>query len=42
MYFKVLDHGSPLAMRAASFAVSFLLFLAVAAPVLAVGARMVS
>lgn len=42
MYLKILDHGSPLAVRAASFAVSALLVLIVAAPILAVGSRIVA
>ena len=42
MYLKILDHGSPLAVRAASFAVSALLFLIVAVPALAVGARIIA
>jgi len=34
MYFRILDHGSPLAAKLASIAVSAALVLAVAAPVL--------
>jgi len=42
LYLDVLENGSPLAIKAASFAVSALLVLLVAVPVLAVGARIVS
>lgn len=41
-YLSVLDHGSPLAVKLASIAVSAVLVLIVAAPVLAVGAAIVS
>lgn len=42
LFFSVLEHGSPLAVKAASFAVSALLVLLVAVPVVAVGARIVA
>jgi hypothetical protein len=38
----VLDHGSPLAVKAASIAVSAVLFLIVALPALSVAARIVA
>ncbi|MFT3729191.1 MAG: hypothetical protein QM759_15315 [Terricaulis sp.] len=41
-YLDVLENGSPLAVKAASFAVSALLVLLVAAPVVAVGVRIVA
>jgi hypothetical protein len=42
MYLSFLDHGSPLAVKIASIAVSAVLVLIVAAPILAVGARIVA
>ena len=39
LYIDALEHGAPLAVKAASVAVSALLVLIVALPVLAVGAR---
>ncbi len=42
MYFRILDHGSPLAAKLASIAVSAVLVLTVVAPVLAVASRIVS
>jgi hypothetical protein len=42
MYLRILDHGSPLAVKLASIAVSAVLVLIVAAPILAVGARIVA
>jgi hypothetical protein len=39
LYIDALEHGTPLAVKAASVAVSALLLLIVALPVLAVGAR---
>jgi len=39
LYIDILEHGTPLAVKAASVAVSALLVLLVALPVLAVGAR---
>jgi hypothetical protein len=42
MYLRILDHGSPLAVKLASIAVSAVLVLIVAAPLLAVGARIVA
>lgn len=42
MYFEFLDHGSPLSVKLASIAVSAILLLVVAAPVLAVAARIVA
>lgn len=42
MYLKILEEGSPLAIRAASFAVSALLVLFVAVPVAAVAVRIVA
>jgi hypothetical protein len=42
LYIDALEHGSPLALKAASFAASALLVLLVAIPVLAVGARIVA
>ncbi len=42
MYLALLDHGAPLAVKAASIAVSAVLFLIVALPVLAVGAAVVA
>jgi hypothetical protein len=41
-YLDVLEHGSPLAVKVVSVAVSALLVLLVAAPVLAVGARILA
>jgi len=41
-YLEVLDHGTPLAVKAASIAVATVLFLIVALPVLAVGAAVVA
>jgi hypothetical protein len=42
MYFSFLDHGTPLAVKLANIAVAAVLVLAVAAPILAVGARIVA
>jgi hypothetical protein len=42
LYFDVLENGTPLARKAAHFAVAAVLFLIVALPVLAVGARIVA
>jgi hypothetical protein len=42
MYLDFLEHGSPLAVKLASIAVSAVLVLIVAAPILAVGARIVA
>ena len=42
LYLDALEHGSPLVIKAASFAVSALLVLLVAIPVLAVGARIIA
>ena len=42
IYIDALEHGAPLAIKAASIAVATLLVLLVAAPVLAVGAAVVS
>jgi len=42
MYLKFLEEGSHTAVRAANFAVAALLVLVVAAPILAVGARIVA
>lgn len=42
LYIDALEHGSPIAVKAASVAVSAILFLIVALPLLAVGARIVS
>jgi hypothetical protein len=42
MYLSILEHGSPLAVRASSIAVAAVLFLVVALPVLAVGVRIVA
>ncbi|MGE0597390.1 MAG: hypothetical protein AB7P07_13585 [Hyphomonadaceae bacterium] len=42
MYLHILEHGTPLAVKAASVAVSTLLVLIIALPVLAVGARIVA
>lgn len=42
LYIDALEHGAPLAIKAASIAVATLLVLLVAAPVLAVGAAVVS
>jgi hypothetical protein len=39
LYIDSLEHGTPLAVKAASVAVSALLVLIVALPILAVGAR---
>lgn len=39
LYIDALEHGTPLAVKVASVAVSTLLVLIVALPVLAVGAR---
>ena len=41
-YLSVLDHGSPLAVKAASIAVSTVLFLIVALPLLAVASAVVA
>jgi hypothetical protein len=41
-YLDILEHGAPLAVKAASVAVSVLLVLLVAAPVLAVGVRILA
>ena len=41
-YLSVLEDGSPLAVKAASIAVSAVLFLIVALPVLAIGAAVVA
>lgn len=41
-YLDVLEHGSPVAVKAASIAVAAVLFLLVALPVLAVGAAVVA
>ena len=42
MYLSFLDHGSPLSVKLASLAVSAVLVLVVAAPVLAVASRIVA
>ncbi len=42
LYIDALEHGTPLAVRAASVAVAALLVLLVAVPVLAVGAAVVA
>ncbi|HVV33591.1 MAG TPA: hypothetical protein VHC73_10230 [Vitreimonas sp.] len=42
LYFDALEHGPPLVVKAASFAVSALLVLLVAIPVIAVGARIIA
>ena len=42
MYLDFLEHGSPLSVKLASIAVSAVLVLIVAAPVLAVAARIVA
>ncbi|MGE0742344.1 MAG: hypothetical protein AB7O98_13465 [Hyphomonadaceae bacterium] len=42
LYADALEHGSPLAVKAASFAIATLLVLLVAVPVLAVGAAVVA
>lgn len=42
LYLDILEHGSPLAVKVASIAVSALLVLLVAVPVLAVGAAVVA
>ncbi len=42
LYIDALEHGTPLSIKAASVAVATLLVLLVAAPVLAVGAAVVS
>lgn len=41
-YLSVLDHGSPLVVKAASLAVSTVLFLIVALPILAVASAVVA
>jgi hypothetical protein len=41
LYIDALEHGAPLSIKAASIAVSALLFLIVALPLLAVGAAVV-
>jgi len=41
-YLDILEHGSPTAVKIASFAVSAILVLLVALPVLAVGAAVVA
>ena len=41
-YLDVLEHGSPLAVKVASIAVSTVLFLIVALPILALGAAVVA
>lgn len=41
-YLDILEHGSPLAVKAASVAVSTILVLLVALPLLAVGAAVVA
>ena len=41
-YVASFDHGAPLALKAASLALSAVLFLIVALPVLALGAAVVS
>jgi hypothetical protein len=41
-YLNVLDHGSPLAVKVASLAVSTVLFLIVALPILAVASAVVA
>ena len=42
MYLKSLDEGAPSARRAANIVVAVVLFLAIAAPSLALGLRLVS
>lgn len=42
LYIDALEHGTPLAIKAASLAVATLLVLLVAVPVLAVGAAVVA
>ncbi len=42
LYIDALEHGTPLAVKAASIAVATLLVLLVAVPVLAVGAAVAS
>ena len=42
MYLKILEQGSPLAVRASSFAVSALLILLVAVPLVSVAVRIVA
>lgn len=42
LYIDALEHGTPLTIKVASLAVSALLFLIVALPVLAVGAAVVA
>lgn len=42
MYIEALEHGTPLSIKVASLAVSTVLFLIVALPVLAVGAAVVA
>ncbi|MFN3465843.1 MAG: hypothetical protein ACK4X1_17385 [Terricaulis sp.] len=42
LYIDALEHGTPLAVKAASIAVATLLVLLVAVPVLAVGAAVVA
>ncbi|MEZ5961845.1 MAG: hypothetical protein R3C30_15700 [Hyphomonadaceae bacterium] len=41
-YISALEHGAPLAVKAASIAVSTVLFLIVALPLLAIGAAVVA
>lgn len=42
LYIDALEHGTPLAVKAASIAIATLLVLLVAVPVLAVGAAVVA
>lgn len=42
LYFDVLENGAPLARKAAQVAAAVVLFLIVALPVVAVGARIVA
>jgi hypothetical protein len=42
LYIDALEHGTPLAVKAASLAVATLLVLLVAVPVLAVGAAVIA
>jgi hypothetical protein len=42
LYIDALEHGTPLAIKVASIAVSTVLFLIVALPLLAVGAAVVA
>jgi hypothetical protein len=42
LYLDALEHGTPLSIKAASVAVSTVLFLIVALPLLAVGAAVVA